>query len=109
MQHLTQKYALPITSSKATALAPNPDKRPSSPQLTPYLEWAQQHTACQGSHCFSPYRSWGKSTGCFVHEKLCSTALLIWVLCPTTHRYLLLSYMFALWATDAVIRLITSV
>lgn len=33
----------------------------------------------------------------------------VWVLCPATHRYLLLSYMFALWATDAVIRLITSV
>lgn len=109
MQHLTQKYGLPITSSKATAPAPNPDKRPSSPQLTPYLGWAEQRTACQGSHCFSPYRSWGKSTGCFVHEKLCSTALLIWVLCVPPPTTVHCCPMFALWATDAVIRLITSV
>lgn len=33
----------------------------------------------------------------------------IWVLGPATHLYLLLSYMFALWATDVAIRLITSV
>lgn len=97
MQHLTQSIAHSAQTRGPAA-------------LSSHHTWVGTAAhSLPGSHCFSCHRSWEESTGCLVHRKLCSTALYIWVLCPATHFYLLLSCMFALWATDTAIRLITSV
>lgn len=103
---------------KGTTPAPT-QTRPSSPQLTPFLGWAKGWAQSAAAHSlpgepllfrfFSSCRSWEERTGCFPHEKPWSTALRVRVPRHTTHRCLLLSCMFALWAMDMMIRLITSV